>query len=167
MYARIRIRVSLSLRSLFSSLSASRLPFRSLSRRSPCLPVFCPSPFLSPSPSRFFSRLPILALPSASPYSTSDIVTCPLRPPLPRIPLGLFLSFLSLDQVPAYYVTLLPRATIFNPETRSNCEFSACMCTCSIVAPSTPPFHFSFSSHLCRIGSLSLFCSSLSAFGKG
>lgn len=132
-------------------------PFHSLSRRSPSVSF---SLFLSPPPS--IALLSILALPSASPCPTSlDVVTFFPRPPVPLslIPLELFLSFLSLDQVPAYYVTLLPRATIFNPETRSNCELSACTCTCTIVvAPSTLRFA-SFPSP-----SVSL---SPSAFGKG
>lgn len=105
-------------------------PFHSLSRRSPSISL--PRSFSPP-----LALLPILALPSASPCPTSlDIVTFFPRPPsLARslIPLGVFLSFLSLDQVPAYYVTLLPRATIFNPETRSNCELSVCTCTCTII----------------------------------
>lgn len=90
-------------------------------------------------------RLPILALPSTSPYPTSrrrDVLPCPLYfSPFPS--LGFFLSFLSLDQDPAYYVTLLPRATIFNPETRSNCEFSPRTPSPSrlrFVFPSLPPF---------------------------
>lgn len=48
---------------------------------------------------------------------------------------GPFFSFSRQTQtpIPAYYVTLLPRDTIFNPETRSNCEPLRCR-TC--VPPS-------------------------------
>lgn len=156
-----RVSTSLSL-----SIPADLRVFLRLPSLSFSLPLFLVS-FLAFLSLRFLQHLP-------TPYSSQhrDVPSLPSSSVLLSLtfPLGLFLSFLSLDQVPAYYVTLLPRATIFNPETRSNCEFSACTCTCTIVvAPSTSvlPLPLPPLPHLPVVSFFPLFHSSLSTFGKG